>query len=104
MTMPSRVADLLELARARSFVGRDAELGAFDRVLAHGGVLLLYGPGGIGKSSTLQQFERRARAGGRTVAIIDGREADASPESFRDVTAEVVLVDGYEHLAPIDDW
>ncbi|WP_433291479.1 ATP-binding protein [Actinoplanes sp. CA-030573] len=99
-----KVADLLEQARARSFVGRDAELAAFDRVLARGGVLFLHGPGGIGKSSTLQQFGRRARAAGRTVAVVDGREADAAPDTFRGLDAGVLLVDGYERLAALDGW
>ncbi|WP_433383467.1 ATP-binding protein [Actinoplanes sp. CA-142083] len=103
---PTRVADLLDLARARSFVGRESELATFGELLGTGGVLFLYGPGGIGKSSTLHQFQRRARSSGRTIDALDGREIDPSPEAFRSALgpASVLLIDGYEHLATLDDW
>jgi hypothetical protein len=103
---PTRVADLLDIARARSFVGREFELSTFGELLATGGVLFLYGPGGIGKSSTLLRFEREARRCGRTTKALDGREIDPAPEAFRSALgpASVLLIDGYEHLAALDDW
>src|SRR5690349_13518964 len=98
---PTRVADLLDLARARSFVGRRSELAAFGRLLETGGVLYLYGPGGIGKSTTLLEFHREARRCGRTIDALEGSEIDPSPEAFRSALgpASVLLIDGYENLA-----
>ncbi|GIE99263.1 ATP-binding protein [Paractinoplanes rishiriensis] len=111
--MSTRVADLLDHARERSFVGRGAELGAFGEALGGSGrrVLFLHGPGGIGKSSTLHEFHRRARALGRTVVAVDGRDVDPAPDAFRTAlgtaglpAGAVLLIDGYEHLAPLDGW
>ncbi len=109
--MPTRVADLLDHAREQSFVGRRAELATFGEALAGQSgkrVLFLHGPGGIGKSTTLEEFGRRARALGRTVAFVDGREVDPVPDAFLSALGPaepaVLLIDGYERLAPIDEW
>jgi hypothetical protein len=73
-------------------------------------VLLGHGPGGIGKTTLLLEFRRRAREAGRAVQLLDGREIDPSPEGFGNAvrgalpTGAVLLVDGYEQLGPIDGW
>ena len=61
-----RLGDVLDEARRRTFVGRDAELTRFDDAL--GGrssrrVFLVHGVGGIGKSTLLGEFRARAAAG-----------------------------------------
>ena len=117
--MATRLGDLLDDARRRTFVGRRSELASFDDVLLGRSarrVLLVHGPGGIGKTSLLLEYRTRARAAGRTVLLLDGREVDPSPEGFEDAVAAaaepmsvlpdgaVLLVDGYEQLGPVDGW
>ena len=126
--MATRLGDLLDDARRRTFVGRRRELASFDDVLLGRSarrVLLVHGPGGIGKTTLLLEYCTRARDAGRTVLLLDAREVDPSPEGFEDaaaaalgrpfgtetgrrlselVTGGVLLVDGYEQLGPIDGW
>jgi len=119
------MGDLLDNARRLRFVGRRRELARFDDAV--GGrsarrVLFVHGQGGIGKTTLLQELRVRARAAGRTVVQVDGREVDPSPEGVRTavlialgrgddrrpiaklLAGAVLLVDGYEQLCPIDGW
>jgi hypothetical protein len=108
------LGDLIDNARRDGFVGRRSELASFDVAVAGRSphrVLFVSGPGGIGKTTLLLEMRARARAAGRSVALLDGREVDPSPEGFRAALrlagadlATVVLVDGYEHLGAIDAW
>ncbi|MGI5176144.1 ATP-binding protein [Dactylosporangium sp. CA-152071] len=107
------LGEVLESARRQRFVGRRAELAAFDAAV--GGrsarrVLFVHGQGGIGKTTLLAELGARARAAGRTVVHVDGRDLDPSPDGLLSAigrplpAAAVLLVDGYEQLAPIDGW
>lgn len=108
------LGEIVDGGRRLGFAGRRAELRAFRAALSGGTarrVLFVHGPGGIGKTTLLLEMRARARAAGRTVALLDGREVDPSPEGFRaalaaagGAAATVLLVDGYEHLAPVDRW
>ena len=118
----TRVGELLDRQRRRAFVGRGPELAAFDDALTGRSpcrVLLVHGPGGIGKTTLLHELRARARAAGRTVVLLDGRDIDPSPEGFESAVVAavagqgraadllphaVLLVDEYEQLAPIDSW
>ena len=129
--MATRLGDLLDDARRRTFVGRRRELASFDDILAGRSarrILLVHGPGGIGKTTLLLEYRTRARAAGRTALLLDAREIDPSPEGFENAVAvalgrpfgtgqrpgtgqlsallagAVLLVDGYEQLGPIDGW
>jgi hypothetical protein len=107
-----RLGELLDSERHRTFVGRQRELAAFDEAVAGRSphrVLFVHGPGGIGKTTLLLELRARARTAGRSVVLLDGREVDASPEGFAAALGQpaadlVLLVDGYEQLAPIDPW
>jgi hypothetical protein len=83
---PSRIADRLAAARHGRFVGRHAELELFHSALTTTEppflVLHIYGPGGVGKTALLRQFERMAVENGRSIIRIDGRHLDPSPANF----------------------
>jgi hypothetical protein len=106
-----RVAGRLQAARLRAFVGRKAELAAFDEALCGGGVLFVHGPGGIGKSALLSCFAQRAAAADRTVTMLDGRLLDPSPAAFLAETGPqlvdehaVLLIDAFERLHGLETW
>lgn len=88
-------------------------------------MLLVHGPGGVGKTSLLGQFSRLAEQAGATVASLDAQLLNRRPSTFqaslalalgadpaapsvealaRHADRSVVLVDTYELLAPLDDW
>lgn len=116
------------LRAARRFVGRQAELELVASALASDAapfaVLYLHGPGGIGKTSLLQQYAQLATAAGRPAALLDSRNLDPSPHGFllglaaalgvADAEAAlaalaneprpVLLIDTYETLTPLDAW
>jgi hypothetical protein len=116
--MTGDLATVIDAARVDAFVGRSTEVAVFRSALSgHTAlrVLLVHGPGGIGKTTLLDQFRIRARHDGRTVVALDARDIDCSPEGFRgafdaardqDRTADrfVLLVDGYDRLIALDDW
>jgi hypothetical protein len=101
----------LDAARTRAFVGRLAEREMFAAGLASGStwsVLWIHGPGGVGKSTLLEQLAVDARDAGAHVVAVDARsllamdDAGARHEPVSreapDEAAEVVLVDAVEHL------
>jgi AAA ATPase domain len=107
----TQLGDLLDQAREQCFVGRRDELATFDDALAGRStqrVLIVHGPGGIGKTTLLQELHRRARIAGRSALLLDGRQVDPSPAGFRETVGaaspDVFLIDAYEQLAPIDGW
>lgn len=107
--MSARLSDLLDAARHDNFVGRREQLAAFDAAVAGTSphrVLFVHGPGGVGKTTLLMELRLRARQHGRDAVLVEGRDVDPSPEGFRAAAAgaSVLLVDGYELLAPIDAW
>lgn len=133
--MPSqsaRIADRLAAAQHGRFVGRRAELELFHSSLTADEppfiVLHIYGPGGVGKTTLLREFERIAAQIGRSTIYIDGRHLDPSPTNFilalktvigrpttdrpspmadphLYITANsVLLIDTYETIAVLDTW
>jgi hypothetical protein len=123
-----RLADRLDTVRRRRFVGRVAELALFDAALQAAepffAVLHLYGPGGVGKTTLLQELGRVAQAAGRRVIYLDSRDIDPSPSGFLIALSMalgippsaatpallaaypdlVLLIDTYEALAALDGW
>ena len=80
------VADRLEGARRRGFVGRAAELELFRAALEAPeppfSVLWIFGPGGVGKTTLLGALAAAARAAGREPVLVDMRAVEPSPPAF----------------------
>ncbi|MEP7356353.1 MAG: AAA family ATPase [Anaerolineales bacterium] len=127
--MSNRLADRLIAARRRRFVGRSEELARFQSALVADELpfqlLYVYGPGGVGKTTLLSEFGHVAEAAGLAVLRLDGRSLEPVPAAFTaalraaldlppdasvpDVLAarpgrSLIVIDGYDHLAPLDDW
>ena len=115
--MGGTLAERLDEARRRAFVGRRTELDAFVAALEGRSprrVLLVHGEGGIGKTTLLSRLRVEAVARGRAVALLDGRDVDPTPQGVTDALARawgatapdgaVLLVDHAEVLAPLDRW
>src|SRR5258708_17147147 len=127
--MVPRLADRLDEARRRHFVGRVSELALFDSVLTSADpafiVLYVFGPGGVGKTTLLRQFALRAQRRRVSVSMLDARNVEPSPDGFLAALArasglaegqsplealasraerQVLLVDTYELLTPLDSW
>lgn len=71
--------------------------------------MLVHGPGGIGKSTLLQQFRRLADDADRRVISLDGRERDLCTDDLMKLVddhqpASVVLIDGFEQLAALEPF
>ena len=122
------LADRLAVARRRRFVGRAAELALFASALADPeppfALLYVHGPGGVGKTVLLGEFDRLAAEAGVPAVGLDGRNLDPSPPGFLAALGRalaepadgsplealarrprgVLLVDTYETLAPLDAW
>lgn len=109
-TLAHRVATL---DRAR-FRGRAHELAVLERLLADGtagAVVLLHGPGGMGKSALLRELVRRAEAAGLVPRVLDGRELAPVPGELERALDGVqrddrplVVIDSYELISGADGW
>ncbi len=115
--MGTTLSAALDDARRHGFVGRTDELESFDAAAAGASparVLFVHGPGGIGKTTLLDELRRRAREYGRRTVTLDGRDVGGSiPAVERALSIGrpagfdgrlVLLVDGYELLTPLDRW
>ncbi len=127
--MALRWGDRLETARQRRLVGRAAERALFEAALAAAElpfyVLYVFGPGGVGKTTLLGEFTTLSRQAGLSPLYLDARHIEPSPESFltalrlaknlapdlspfdflaAEARRQVILVDTYETLAPLDRW
>jgi AAA ATPase domain len=103
----------MERRDAALFSGRLGELERFDRLLYDSSgderrVVLLHGPGGIGKSTLAREMARRARSTGASVWWIDGRELPPVPEALEDriggasaAERPMVVLDSYEQVAAL---
>ncbi|HXV44018.1 MAG TPA: ATP-binding protein, partial [Anaerolineae bacterium] len=127
--MVSRLADRLSLARHQRFAGRAVEQALFQSALTAAElpfyVLYIFGPGGVGKTSLLNEFAYRCYEANLPVIQLDARNVEPSPESFlstlqlamgltppesplqrlaEGLQRRVILVDTYEKLASLDPW
>jgi hypothetical protein len=127
--MPSRIADHLNAARRHQFVGREAERAIFQAALTAESwpffILYIFGPGGVGKTTLLQELAALCRQHEIAALSLDARNVDPSPPAFilalqltmglgpetapLDALAaqpvrSVIFIDTYEKLNPLDGW
>jgi hypothetical protein len=105
------LAARLEDRDRKTFVGRESELALLGRCLDDdppASVVLVYGPGGIGKSTLLRELARRATARGWDVFAVEGRELAPSPDSLagalleaRESKQPLVLIDTFERMSAL---
>jgi hypothetical protein len=103
------LAQRLERRDRQRFVGREDALTFFDSLLVEdplANVVLVHGPGGIGKSTLLREVGRRAESRGRSPRIIDARELAPVPGEIEKAldgvdadTLPLVMFDTWERMA-----
>lgn len=108
----ARLADHLASLDATRFVGRTTDLAAVERLFDGTTplrVLLIHGPGGIGKSALLREIARRAEAAGRTLWPVDARALEPLPgelekalDGSRDAVAATVTIDSFERVPALE--
>src|SRR5436190_23736134 len=104
-TLASRLAD----ADEERFVGRQAELDFFDRLIdgrLDVAVVLVHGRAGIGKSTLLREVARRGVKRGWEPRIVEGRDLAPVPgeleralEGLQHAEKPLLLVDTYERMS-----
>lgn len=120
MDSPGRrtLADRVDEARRDLFVGRNRELEIFRRALTSSeppfAVLVVTGPGGVGKTTLLHQFAHEASRAGNVCMFVNGHTIDPTPAGVLaaiglddDAPAPermVVLIDHWERLHELEDW
>src|SRR3954469_23899465 len=115
MTTPARtLADRLAEADEQRFVGRRKELELFDRILVEEPpfhVVLMHGPGGVGKSTLLREVARRGRAAGFAPIMVDGRALDPVPgeieralSGVEELWRPLILLDTFERIEALGGW
>ena len=110
MTLGARMTRRDEAA----FVGRKRELGFVDSLFVDdppANVVLVHGPGGIGKSTLLRHVQRRGEAAGWTPVLVEARDLPPVPDALhdalaaaRDVERPLVLIDSYERMAALGGY
>ena len=121
---PERSASLrgaLQAARDSGFVGRVTEISAISASMTGSSevrVHYVHGPGGIGKTSLLEALGREAAVQRGRSVYLDARDVVCSATKVAELIAErsaiaapvgsgapdVLLIDGYELLEPLDRW
>ena len=127
--MSPSLAEHLMQARHARFVGREGELNLFSSALRGDHlpffVLHIFGPGGVGKTTLLQEFIRISESQNANTTYLDVRHVEPAPEPFLhalrlalNIPPEasipnhllnqdrkwVILLDTYETLSPLEDW
>jgi hypothetical protein len=126
-----RLIDRLRQRAAQGFVGREAELQVLRDSLRSDPpgwpVLLLHGPGGIGKTALLARMADLATQAGLDTLHLDGRDIEPTPGGFTHALAlalalpqpalpgalhealarsppRLLMVDTFEKLQPLEPW
>ena len=103
--MPGKLSDRLARASKRLFVGREAQCRLFEGVIDAEdppfNILHIFGPGGIGKTSLLYEFQHLCREKKVPYTYLDARSFDADPQSFKKALAEAMDVGKADSLAEV---
>jgi hypothetical protein len=109
-TLASRLAE----RDHERFSGRQSELTFLDSCLSDDPpacVVFVHGPGGIGKSTLLREFERRAGTRGWDCFHVEGRELSPAPDALdaalggaQQSSHPLVLIDTYERMSGLDGY
>lgn len=109
-TLGTQLAELDE----RRFVGRERELALVERLLAdrdRATVLLLHGPGGIGKSALLREVSRRAQRRSFSPHWVEGRQVSPDSEGLgnalaglAEVARPLLIFDSFERISGIGGY
>ncbi|MCW2984657.1 MAG: ATPase, partial [Conexibacter sp.] len=112
--MSSTLAERLAARDAQRFVGRERELAFFDSLLVDdppAQVVLVHGPGGIGKSTLLREVARRGARRGWTTRLVEGRDLAPVPGEIESALGDVtgasqplIMFDTYERMSAADGW
>jgi hypothetical protein len=104
-TLSARLSEL----DSRRFVGRAAELAMLERCLEPEPpfqVVLIHGPGGIGKSTLLRELGRRGRYHGFELFALEGRDITPTPDGIesllgpaRTSARPLITIDTFEKVA-----
>src|SRR3954454_23596501 len=97
-----------------AFVGRRRELAELRELFVDdpaASVVLLHGPGGIGKSTLLRELERRGREAGWTPVSVEGRDLPPVPDALEAALAParaaerpLLLIDTYERMTALGGY
>ena len=112
------LGDRLQAARHAHFVGRAEEVARFREIVRAETlpvqVVLVHGPGGVGKTTLLYEFAYACREVGVPVGRLDARTVDATREALARALAEaepdetggrrVLLVDTLESIGELEVW
>jgi chromosomal replication initiation ATPase DnaA len=92
--MSSRLSQRLNAARRSNFIGRSSEQelfrAAIEQEFPKFNILYLYGPGGVGKTTLMKQFNDMAIELGARAVYLDGRNLEPSPSAFLTMMAKVL--------------
>jgi hypothetical protein len=107
--MRNTLAERLAWRDEQHFVGREPELEFFDSLMVEEPshqVVLVHGPGGIGKSTLLREVARRAEKRGYRPTLVEGRELAPVPGEIEhalgdaiSVELPLIMFDTYERMS-----
>ncbi|MCL5046507.1 MAG: ATP-binding protein, partial [Actinobacteria bacterium] len=118
-TNKETMVDAVRRLESRLFVGRKAERTLFLHHLLDEStekrILNVYGPGGVGKSSLLDEFRRLVKKAGWLYLYLDSRDIPRPPDglseevlaAFHAAPPErrlVLALDTYEEMGDLDRW
>jgi hypothetical protein len=108
------LGDLIAQRDRRRFVGRGDQISFLEQCLSDeppARVVLVHGPAGIGKSTLLREFSRRAGEAGWESHSVEGRELPPTPYALEAALAPVrgserplILIDTYERMSALDTY